>query len=267
VALLLAPIGVWSTFVEPFRLTVEEPRIPIDARRAGSEPLRVAVLSDIQSCEVTDHLREAVRRAVEFEPHLILLPGDLMQCPDIAARERGIPEFRELLRPLDAPMGAWFVLGNTDWPETVERVLEGTPIRILRNETVELTHGDRRLVLAGISLRSRANGLTTELEAIADEDPLVLLLSHYPDEVLTLPSDTRVDLVVAGHTHGGQVRLPFFGPPITLSHVPRRVAGGGYHELDGRRIYVSRGLGCERASAPRVRFNCPPELTLMTLDG
>ena len=74
-----------------------------------------------------------------------------------------------------------------------------------------------------------------------------------------------MDLTIAGHTHGGQVRIPFFGPPITLSRVPRRVAGGGLHELQGNAIYVSRGVGCERASAPRVRLNCPPEVSLLTL--
>ncbi|HTE06996.1 MAG TPA: metallophosphoesterase, partial [Planctomycetota bacterium] len=75
----------------------------------------------------------------------------------------------------------------------------------------------------------------------------------------------RVDLVVAGHTHGGQVRLPWIGPLITLTAVPRAVAGGGLHELNGTPLYVSRGVGHEQGDAPRVRFLCPPEISLLTL--
>jgi predicted MPP superfamily phosphohydrolase len=263
-ALLLAPLGAWGTFVEPYRLASERVAIELDPRRAGSEPLRVAVLADLQSCGADDLLREAVRRALEFEPHLILLPGDLMQCTGPGHRERAVVEFRELLAALTAPLGVWFVLGDCDWPPTVERAFEGTAVRILRDESVRLTHADRSVVLAGADFRGDAAflaGLGSDL----GEQEILLLTAHYPDVALELVEDSRVDLTIAGHTHGGQVRIPFFGPPITLSRVPRRVAGGGLHDLGGNAIYVSRGVGCERASAPRVRINCPPEVSLLTL--
>ncbi len=93
-----------------------------------------------------------------------------------------------------------------------------------------------------------------------------ILMSHLPDSMFLLSSQTRVDLVVAGHTHGGQVVLPLFGPRITFSQVPRHVAAGGLHDVNGRRIYVSRGVGVERGYAPRIRFLCPPEITLLTLE-
>ena len=92
-----------------------------------------------------------------------------------------------------------------------------------------------------------------------------ILFAHRPEVVYRLGPNTRVDLVVAGHTHGGQVQIPFFGPPITLTSVPRHVAAGGLHDMNGRRIYVSRGVGWEHGHAPRVRFLCPPEATLLTL--
>ena len=266
-ALCLAPVGYYATFVEPFRLACERVTVPLAPTRAGSQPVRVAVLSDIQSCEVTEHLREAVRLAMEFEPHLILLPGDLLQCDGVAARERGIVEFRDLLAPLEAPLGAWFVLGNCDRTGTVERVLEGTSIRLLKNETVALELGERRILLAGADFGSRSEDFIGDLSQVARPDQILLLFAHYPDSVYYLNGDTRVDLLVAGHTHGGQIVLPFFGPPLTLSRVPRAVAAGGLHSLEGTPIYVSRGLGAERNSAPRVRFNCPPELSLLTLGG
>jgi len=265
-SLALVPMAVYATFVEPFRLVTEQVVVPLDPRRDGHDPLRVAVLADIQSCAVDDHLREAVRRVMELEPHLILLPGDLMQCPGVAARERAIPQFRELLGQLDAPMGVYFVLGNTDRAGTVLRALEGTRVRLLQDEVVSLAHGDRRVALAGADFAGRGTSFVRSLEERRDDGEILILLAHYPDMLYFLDEDTRVDLVVAGHTHGGQIVLPFVGPLVTLSRVPRRMAAGGLHEVDGRRIYVSRGVGVERASAPRVRFNCPPEVTLLTLE-
>ena len=82
---------------------------------------------------------------------------------------------------------------------------------------------------------------------------------------MELLPQSRIDLVVSGHTHGGQIVVPFFGPIMTLSHVPRSVAAGGLHQIDGNYIYVSRGVGCERMQAPRIRFLCPPEISLLTL--
>jgi predicted MPP superfamily phosphohydrolase len=83
--------------------------------------------------------------------------------------------------------------------------------------------------------------------------------------VLDLEHDSGFDLVVAGHTHGGQVQLPLFGPAITLTGVPRHVAAGGQHEINGNLIYVSRGVGIERGQAPRLRFMCPPEIAILEL--
>ena len=83
-------------------------------------------------------------------------------------------------------------------------------------------------------------------------------MSHRPDTVLELPPDSRVDLTVAGHTHGGQIVLPGFGPLVTLSDVPRSVARGGLHTVDGNRIYVSPGVGLQRGQAPQVRLFSPP---------
>jgi uncharacterized protein len=91
-----------------------------------------------------------------------------------------------------------------------------------------------------------------------------IALAHRPDTVRRLAADTRVDLTVAGHTHGGQVQLPVVGPLTIASGVPRQVGAGGLHKLDGRWIYVSRGVGVERAQAPRLRLGAVPEVSLIT---
>ena len=104
-----------------------------------------------------------------------------------------------------------------------------------------------------------------DCESLSGEGDIRLLLSHSPDSALALSPASRIDLVVAGHTHGGQVALPLLGPPITFSGVPRVVSAGGLHTLDGHHVYVSRGIGREGNQAPRVRFLCPPEVSIINL--
>ena len=137
------------------------------------------------------------------------------------------------------------------------------------NRTVELEHAGRSLLLGGVGFNYSDPDVVAYVQSFEERsDPgLRLLFSHYPDMLWHLRPETRVDLLVAGHTHGGQVSIPGFGPPITLSSVPRHVAAGGLHSVDGRRIYVSRGLGYEGGWAPRIRLFAPPELSLLTLSA
>lgn len=88
------------------------------------------------------------------------------------------------------------------------------------------------------------------------------MISHAPDFIDALP--VHVDLVLAGHTHGGQVVVPLLGPPKTASRLPRLYAGG-LHDYRGTPLHVSRGVGMERGFAPPVRFLCPPEVCIVDL--
>ncbi len=265
---LLPLLLAWTALIEPADLRVERVDVPLPAARAPAAPLVVGVLSDLQCDRVGDHERAAVARLMEGRPDLILMPGDLVQPATRAGFEALVGPVRALLAPLDAPLGVYFVMGNCDWGDGVRRLLKGTRVRILENESVLLAHGGREILLGGVDLMCasrRARDVLRELEQPGDA--LRLLLAHRPDVALELPQDTRVDLVVAGHTHGGQVRLPWLGPLVTLSAVPDAVAAGGLHALGGTRVHVSRGVGIERGDAPPIRFNCPPEVTLLTLAG
>jgi predicted MPP superfamily phosphohydrolase len=266
-ALALAPVAAYATFVEPYRLIVESTRVPVGVHASMPRALKVAVLSDLQMLSVSDHEREAVRLAMEGKPDLILLPGDLAQLGGerLAALHDA---FRELVAPLDAPLGVWAVHGDCESAEGARRLLEGTHIHLLVDECVQLEHDGLRLWLCGLE---NGYGSKRSLETLADFDSLGaggelrLVLAHRPDVVSTLAPESHVDLVVCGHTHGGQVQLPFFGPPFILSQVPRSVGAGGLHELGGHKLYVSRGIGWEHGHAPRVRFNCRPEVSVLTL--
>lgn len=131
--------------------------------------------------------------------------------------------------------------------------------------------GDRTITIGGIELddaSARATAVVCDLETRPGVDDVRILLAHRPDAVYDLPSGARTDLVVTGHTHGGQVAIPGFGPLMTLTGVPRAVAAGGVHELDGRRLFVGRGVGVERRQAPQIRLFVRPQVAVLTLaDG
>ena len=263
----LAPVGGWGSFVEPRRLEVETVHVPVDARRALPQPLRVGVLADLQARRVGAHERRAVDGLLALAPDLILLPGDVAQIwprtPD-EARE----EFRALLARLEAPLGVFVVRGNSDDRRFLDSILEGTSVRLLDDETVHLERDGLRIALCGLDLDHRALSSGAALDGLVREsgvDELRLVVTHLPDAVHVLPQE-GVDLLIAGHTHGGQVVVPGFGPPLTLTSVPRDVAAGGLSVLDGQRVYVSRGVGMERGWAPPLRLFCPPELTLLVFE-
>lgn len=267
IALASVPVTLYASFVEPYRLITERTEVPIVEQRAPSRPLTVAVLADIQCVEVTAREHEAVRRAMEVKPDLVLLPGDFVQVgshrvPEIAEA------FRALLAPLHAPLGVFCIQGDTDTRSDIEQLVRGTRVRFLDDQVVTLERDGLRVTLAGIGIRYESVSALAALrdaESRPGDDDIRIVLAHRPDVVFGLARDSRIDLVVAGHTHGGQIALPFYGPPFISSNVPREVGWGGLHEIGGRRIYVSRGIGWEHGSAPRLRFLSPPEVSILTL--
>jgi uncharacterized protein len=267
--LLGVPVGVYATFVEPFNLKVERVNLVTNPARAGGRDVHIAVLADIQMERVLDYHRQAVDRLMSLEPDIILIPGDFYQEPFDGAFERDFDDLRALLQRLDARGGVFFVIGDVDHREHVVRLTQGTRVRFLQNEIVRTRVNGRNITIAGLGLRynSDASDAVSQLASISGDDDFRIVLTHQPDAALHMTSDSRVDLVVAGHTHGGQVRLPLFGPPITFSHVPRELAAGGLGIVNGLNVYVSRGVGWEQYHAPRIRFLCPPELSLLRLPG
>jgi predicted MPP superfamily phosphohydrolase len=254
-ALALLAVGAWASRVEPRRLEIVRHRV---ASAELAESMDVAVIADLQTDRVGPHERAALEAAMAARPDLILLAGDYLHAFD-GDYERLSAAFRDLWRELDvdAPLGVYAVEGNCEGPGW-ERLFEGLPVRCLaRTETLDLGP----LVLTGLSF---SDGFDPEFALESPPGRFHVALAHAPDFSL---GDPRADLLIAGHTHGGQVQLPFLGPLITLSRVPREQAAGGLFELAGdRQLIVSRGIGMERGYAPRIRFLCRPEVTIVHLE-
>jgi predicted MPP superfamily phosphohydrolase len=265
-ACCLAPVGAYASFVEPERLQLERAVTRLAPERVGERPLRIGLIADIQCEEVGAHEREAIERVMAERPDLILLAGDYHQGSTDKLRGE-LPALRRLMRSLSAPGGVFAVQGDTEDVAEARAVTAGTGVRLLVNEVARVRLGDRRIAIGGVERSfwtSAARATVERLEQRPGDADVRLLLSHRPD-VVRVVGGARVDLILAGHTHGGQVQLPLIGPPTTASGVPRDVAAGGLHRLDGRRIYVSRGVGVERGQAPRLRLGAVPEVSLITL--
>jgi predicted MPP superfamily phosphohydrolase len=268
-AALLVPgvVGWYGTHVEPRRLQVEQVAVAVDGDRDGDDPVRIGVLTDLQTDDPGTYEDDAVDRLLAEQPDLILLPGDLFQG-SVAAFDDHEADMRALLRRLDAPHGVYLVRGDVDVGDRADRLVAGSDIVVLDDESVDVTVGDRRLRIGGNRLRywsPEAAALRQELDGAPEDGTIRVLLAHRPDAALDLPRGSRVDLVVAGHTHGGQIVVPGLGPLFTASEVPRSVAAGGLHEIAGNPIYVGTGVGMERGQAPQVRLFARPTIGVVEL--
>jgi len=259
-ARLAGVLGVAVTFVAIDVFLIEPHWFEVTHYTVTSQKLdrrlRVVVLADIQTDKVGPYERRVIERALAEEPDLILMPGDYLQ---VNRREflRERARFSGMLSELgfEAPLGVVAVGGNTDhhnWPA----LFEGLPVKTVKvTETMDLGE----LTVTGLAVRE---SFQTNLKVPPNPD-FHIVVGHSPDFALSETVDA--DLLVAGHSHGGQVRLPFFGPPITFSQIPRDWTDGLHEIRPGTWLSVSRGIGMERGAAPRLRFLCRPEIVVIDL--
>lgn len=255
--------GLWAFWLEPSRLTVVEQRINLRWSARGS--VRIAILTDLHVGSPFNgirKLREVVERTNAARPDVICILGDLVIQGVIGGRFVPPENIAAELKRLQAPAGAFAVLGNHDaWLNhaRVRDALEQNGIRVLEEKTARIGTPAGPLWLAGVSdLWTGRHDIASALAAVVDGAP-VILLTHNPDIFPDVPD--RVALTLAGHTHGGQVRLPLLGRPIVPSMFGQRFAAG--HVVEGRRqLFVATGVG---TSILPVRFRVPPAVTVLTV--
>lgn len=267
VGLLLVPLGLYATHIEPFWLRTEHVELVSDS--IAIEPVRVVVLSDLQTPEIGEYEREAIAEVVASKPDVVLIAGDywLKNSSDTVTAD-----LSDLLRQLVAVTPHVFVVdGDTDTIAGLQLVTAGTGAILLDNELTEFTVRGTLVRVLGITLDGDESKLVAPFKqflapsASNEADPLRLVVAHRPDAIFRFGAADHFDLLVAGHTHGGQFALPFFGPPVTLSKVPHSVGAGGLHVLDGHNIYVSTGIGRERGRAPQMRFGVRPSFGIIDI--
>ena len=266
--LLIWGVMVYATRVEPFRLGVTRIRIETSKLAQGS-CTRLVQISDLHIERITRRERDLIAQVNALGADYILLIGDYLNFSYIG-EPRAIDDAREVLGALRASHGTYAVRGThqVDPNALLPLLFDGLPIRWLRNEHVIVGANGCRLTFAGASCsRERSIDVPAVRRALTDVpgDTFVVLMYHTPDLVPEAVSE-GVDLYLAGHTHGGQLRLPWYGALITGTEAGKRYEMGQYHVGD-LTLYVSRGIGMEGKGAPRARLFCPPEIVCIDVMG
>lgn len=257
-----------STVFEPNRPQLVRREIALRRWPSRLDGFTIALLSDFHyDRHFSVHpLKAAIGMVNALNPDLIALTGDFVSIPllssnDAEAAVRAAP-CAQLVGQLKAPHGLWAVLGNHDFfsdPVEVTNALHSQGIPVLANQSVPIERDGARFWLSGVGdvLGGQAR-LETALQPVAPGEATVLLAHEpdYADHVARHP----VDLQLSGHSHGGQVRLPFIRP-LYLPEMARKYVAGLY-QVGPLTVYTNRGLGT--IGVP-VRLNCPPEITLLTM--
>ena len=255
--ILGAAVFIWGFMVEPNLLKTSVYRI----RQPELAGLKIVFASDFHIAPKQERrLRKIVDRIAAQQADLILLGGDFVKGHRFET-SMPIEEIAPLLAELQAPLGVYAVLGNHDWRldgVRIGKVLQEHGIDVLENENRRIEYGGKFFWLAGVAdYNMRRPDVDKALENAGN---LLLVLTHSPDIFPQVPG--RVELTLAGHTHGGQVALPGFGALLVPSSFGKRYEGGLITE-DGKKLLVSRGLG---TSLLPVRFNCRPEIVVVEFE-
>jgi len=271
----------YATLVEPRTLRVRRETVPIPGLPESLEGLRIAQVSDTHlGPRIPESIvRRAYERVAQLGPDLVVHTGDHYH-DGVRDIDRGGALCAILTRA--ASIGTLGVLGNHDHWGDADRMthsLVSAGVRVIDNDRVWIdaqarsltTHRPRNGALRIVGLGDLTDGVVDPDRAYRDEtdpraaDTPTIVLAHNPDTaehaVYRDPAGPRCDLMLSGHTHGGQVRIPFLGTPIVPSSYGQRYAGG---LCRGPRfpVHVSRGVGM---SILPVRFGVPPEVSLITL--
>lgn len=253
-------VGVGIEIAYPFNIELTEQDFFIRDLPAAFDGFRIAQLSDVHHSTLVPlwEVRRAVELTQSARADMIVLTGDYT-----TNAKKYIEPCAEELARLSAPFGVWAVLGNhdhnTDGAATY-RALRTRGLGVMQNTNTRLRRGTDELQLVGIDDWSWNQTDWEQAFKGVDRARPSVLLSHQP-RVLDLPETAGVSLILSGHTHGGQVRLPVFGSPASLMGEDFKYLRGRF-ESDGRQLFVVRGTGV--IGLP-VRFGARPEIAVLRL--
>ncbi len=270
IALLAQAVGtalvVYGFWIEPQRLGLTRQTLRSPKLNPQAKPLRALHLGDLHMERRTLREQKLIEMIRAAQPDVILFSGDFLNLSNLRDPVAW-DECRAVLRELSAPLGVFAVTGSpaVDLDDVVPELLKEIPnLRWLKDERVTLQHDGQAYDLIGLACSHKPFEDAPKLRAAIGSN-FTILLYHSPD-LAPDAADAGVDLQLSGHTHGGQVRLPFFGAFFAGSLYGKRFEMGRY-QIERLTLYVMRGIGMEGKGAPRVRFLCPPEIVLWEIGG
>ncbi|TBR17909.1 hypothetical protein EPO15_15900 [bacterium] len=242
----------YGVFIEPYRVVARHVRVP---HRKVKSPLRILHIGDLHVrtwSRVEERVLAEARRAA---PDLVFLSGDYSAVPGSVA------DLERLLRELAAVAPVYAALGNSEYLRPVQQAIRLPGLTWLDDDNRAVSVRGTTLRVYGIRPGSERN--FWQLGRNTRPFELGVCLYHFPDFA---PTVERVpyDLMLSGHTHGGQIRLPGVGALISMSRAGTAYAEGVFRS-EGKTAVVTSGVGCESYGLPRARFLCPPEVVVVDL--
>lgn len=272
-AIILQMIGtalvVWGFWYEPHRIHITHETLDTNKIPLG-QSIRLLHLGDLHIERITKREIQLQHSIELLKPDIICFSGDILNL-SFLHDETAYSDARKVISGWQAPLGVFGVSGSpaVDLVDIFPSLVDGTPLRWLDNQSELLSLDQQTNVkIIGINCTHNPNiDIPSALKLITPSitDEFTILLYHSPDIAPALAS-SGINLQLSGHTHGGQVRLPLFGALMTGSLYGRALQSGRY-TLGKLTLYITRGLGLEGAGAPRIRFLCPPEVTIWDIKG
>lgn len=270
-ALSLTTLGilgyVYSSEIEMSWLDITHVTLKLRRLHPAFHGIRVTQLSDFHTGHWLnkERLEQVLNLALAEKPDCFFLTGDFVdKYPNEMSPEESLATLSGSFARLSALCPTMAVLGNHDHlvsATAVQAALSGAGVIVLRNSVTTLKRDGHELHIAGVDdLREKADRFDEVLTQLPERDAAILLV-HEPDFADTSAATGRFDLQLSGHTHGGQIVLPFLGPPY-LPSWGRKYSSGLYNVQD-MWVYTNRGIG---VTSVTVRFNCRPEITIFTLE-
>ncbi|MDR1485981.1 MAG: metallophosphoesterase [Planctomycetaceae bacterium] len=270
-------LGVDMLYIEPNNLVFEYYKIESSKIKS---PVRIVFVADIQTDKIDRYERRTLRMIMEAKPDLILLGGDYLQYYEGTSGASILPErFRQLFLeiPLEAQLGVYAIAGNVDFASSEQfgGLFKDTTVEpIFFSEMVDGLGEDEEkgpLDLRFLSVIDSINGV--QRAALSSSNNFTIVVGHYPNYAIKdyQFSDQAPDLMLAGHTHGGQIYFPFWGA-LRIKYTGREAIitqeflRGMKRFKNGGNLLITRGSGMERGWAPRIRFLCKPEISVIDIE-
>lgn len=260
-------LQVYAFWIEPYKIQISREILESEKLSPGTI-LRLLHVGDLHLERLSIREEMLNRLISDLNPDIILFSGDFLSLSSIRDRNAW-EELKNVLNQWDAPLGVFAITGSpaVDLPENFPALLQDTRVKLLDDKVAEIKINNDTLQIIGLScshkphqdfpmLKNLVNGIKTGFR---------ILLHHSPD-IAPNARDLDIDMQLSGHTHGGQVCFPLIGPIFTGSLYGLAFKSGRYF-MNGMTLYITRGLGLEGLSAPRVRFLCPPEIVLWEITG
>lgn len=257
-----------STFGEPKEFKIETVRINLQRLPQAFSGFRIVQISDLHMGGWMNYerLQQVADLVTAQSPDVLIITGDFLKGSSFTeASKQGIKDLTRVLEPLAAAIPSFAVLGNHDYhtnPDAIRQMLRVCRVTDLTNTVFRISRDGKSLNLCGVDDVRHGEVRLNDVLAQLDQDSPAILLVHEPDFADTSSATGRFDLQISGHSHGGQIVLPFYGPPVLP--LSGRKYPSGLYRVGTMLQYTNRGVGMDRLA---LRINCPPEITVFELEG